>query len=126
MCLPLPPGPCAMRKTLCALLLLLGLGSFFQGAARGGNWERFRGPNGTGIAADKTIPVQFNTAENVVWKLRLPGRGNSSPVVWGKNLFLQTASADGAQRLLLCIDVTTGKQVWARGIPGAKSTIHAK
>jgi outer membrane protein assembly factor BamB len=56
----------------------------------------------------------------------LPGLGNSSPVIWGKHLFLQTASADGAQRLLLCIDVEKGQELWSRGIAGAKGTIHTK
>ena len=114
-----------MRKFLFTLLVL-GLGAFSYSRAWGGNWERFRGPNGMGVAADKDIPVQFDDKHNVLWKLALPGHGNSSPVIWGKHLFLQTASRDGSQRVLLCIDVTTGKEIWSPRIPGAKSTIHAK
>jgi outer membrane protein assembly factor BamB len=114
-----------MRKSLVTLLVI-GFGWSLPRLAWGENWERFRGPNGRGTAADKNIPVQFDDKENVLWKLPLPGYGNSSPVIWGRHLFLQTASADGSQRLLSCIDVKEGKEIWARGIPGAKSTIHAK
>jgi outer membrane protein assembly factor BamB len=112
-----------MRTSLFTLLILLGLTPVF---ARAENWDRFRGPNGLGIATDKSIPVSFDDKTNVVWKLALPGLGNSSPVIWGKHLFLQTASADGAQRVLQCIDVTQGKELWSRGIPGAKVKVHDK
>ena len=82
-----------MRKSLFTLLIILGLCPLFA-RARAENWDRFRGPNGRGVAADKNIPVAFGDTENVLWKLALPGLGNSSPVIWGKHLFLQSASAD--------------------------------
>jgi outer membrane protein assembly factor BamB len=104
-----------MHRFLFTLLLALG----FVVPVSAENWERFRGPNGTGVAPDKNIPVKFDAAENVLWKLALPGLGNSSPIIWGKHLFLQTASADGSQRLLLCIDADKGKELWSRGIPAA-------
>ncbi len=103
-----------MTGTLVLVLTAPGA-AFVQGS----NWERFRGPNGLGIASDRDIPVKFDEKENVLWKLALPGLGNSSPIIWGKHLFLQSASADGAQRLLLCIDVDKGKQLWSRGIPAS-------
>src|SRR5579872_6477863 len=67
-------------------------------------WDRFRGPNGTGTTDEKDIPLEFGTNKNLIWKAVLPGTGNSSPVVWGKHLFLQSASDDGKQRSLLCLD----------------------
>ena len=45
------------------------------------NWTRFRGPNGSGVADDKDIPVQWQS-QNILWKVPLPGPGNSSPVIW--------------------------------------------
>ena len=52
------------------------------------NWDRFRGPAGSGIALDKTIPVKF-TPKDALWTTELPGIGHSSPIVWGQQLFLQ-------------------------------------
>src|SRR5471032_1361718 len=79
---------------------------------RADNWERFRGPNGSGISRDKNIPLKFSATDGVLWKTPIPGDGNSSPVVWGDRVFLQTASLNGADRSLLCLDANTGKEVW--------------
>jgi len=89
------------------------------------NWDRFRGPNGAGTADDKNIPLTFGSSENIVWKVALPGAGNSSPIVWGKHLFLQSASDDGKLRRLLCLDTSDGKIRWQRSIPAGPAKIRA-
>jgi outer membrane protein assembly factor BamB len=93
--------------------------------ARADNWARFRGPNGTGTAADKGVPVQWETQEGILWKVPLPGQGNSSPIIWGKRLFVQTAGADGKDRSLMCLSVRDGKLLWARSVPGTQARINA-
>jgi outer membrane protein assembly factor BamB len=100
------------------------LAAAFVCIAGADNWERFRGPNGTGASDDKGVPLSFGTSENVVWKIELPGSGNSSPIVWGKRLFLHVASNDGASRSLLCLDTADGKILWQKSIPGAKVSIR--
>src|SRR3954462_10730778 len=77
------------------------------------NWPRFRGPNGTGIAADKDIPVEW-TDKDILWKTALPGEGNSSPVIWGNRIVPQSATPDGKERLLLCLDAANGKILWSK------------
>jgi hypothetical protein len=53
-----------------------------------GNWPRFRGTQG-GLAADHpSLPARWSQTENVVWKINLPGRSWSSPVVWGDHVFV--------------------------------------
>src|ERR1700738_1983056 len=101
-------------------LLLAGL----VGLTGAENWERFRGPNGTGTAKDQSIPLTFGAQENLLWKVELPGFGNSSPIVWGKHLFLQAASKDGKLRTLLCLDSADGKIRWQKSIPGVPVTIR--
>src|SRR5947209_5888901 len=93
--------------------------------AAGDNWPRFRGPNGTGIATDKHIPVQWDD-KSILWKVEIPGVGNSSPVIWGDHLFLQSASPDGTERSLLCLSTTDGKSVWSRTLPGTKARTHPR
>ncbi len=88
-----------------------------------GNWPRFRGPNGTGVAADKQIPVEW-TDQNVLWKVAIPGKGYSSPIVWNDRIFLQTASDDARERSLLCLDARNGQTVWTQAFPGSKVKIH--
>ena len=89
-------------------------------------WPRFRGPNGTGSSGDKDVPVQWTGKDHVLWQTEIPGAGNSSPIVWGDRVFLQSASADGKERLLLCLNATDGKVVWSRAVPGARAKKHAK
>src|SRR5688572_14050747 len=89
-----------IRRCLLATLVL----AFFSAALDAGephkNWERFRGPNGTGTSDDKNIPLTFGANEKLIWKLAIPGLGNSSPIVWDSHLFLQSSSDDGKLRTL--------------------------
>lgn len=65
------------------------------------NWHRFRGPDGNGASADATPPIKWGAeSDNLKWKTEIPGKGSSSPIVWGDNIFLMTAvdthkTADG-------------------------------
>lgn len=88
------------------------------------NWERFRGPNGAGTSDDKSIPLTFGPKENIVWKVALPGAGNSSPIVWGNRLFLHASSTDGKQRSLLCLDTADGAIRWEKTIPARFAKIR--
>ncbi|MCH7814141.1 MAG: PQQ-binding-like beta-propeller repeat protein, partial [Planctomycetes bacterium] len=54
-------------------------------------WPQFRGPLGTGVAPNGDPPVTWSEDRNVRWKTAIPGRGHSSPVVWGDRIFLTTA-----------------------------------
>lgn len=115
------------RKALLKLgIFLLCYGSVAAGQpGAAGDWPRFRGPNGTGIAADKDIPVQWAEKDGVLWKTALPGAGNSSPIVWGNRVFLQSAHAD-KDRLLLCLNAADGKILWSRAMPGSTAHMHKK
>jgi outer membrane protein assembly factor BamB len=90
-----------------------------------GIWDRFRGPNGTGSTDEKGIPLTFGANENMIWKAELPGVGNSSPIVWGKHLFLHSADKEGKQRSLLCLDAADGRTLWQKSIPAGPSKIRA-
>lgn len=54
-------------------------------------WPQWRGPLGTGVAPHAQPPVQWSETKNIRWKAALPGKGHSSPVVWGERIFLTTA-----------------------------------
>jgi outer membrane protein assembly factor BamB len=110
-------GPCLLLAACGVIGLAL--------TADAANWPRFRGPNGDGVAQDKDIPVTW-TDRDVLWKAALPGAGNSSPIVWGDRLFLQSASTDGKERYLLCLSAGDGKEVWRRTLPGAAAHKHPK
>lgn len=54
-------------------------------------WPQWRGPLGTGVAPHGDPPLTWSETENLRWKVRLPGRGHASPIVWGDRVYLLTA-----------------------------------
>jgi outer membrane protein assembly factor BamB len=73
------------------------------------NWPQWRGPLGTGVAADGKYPVKFSNKDGVAWKVKLPGNGSSTPAVWGERIFV-TCQIDG-QDGLVCYDMK-GHEQW--------------
>src|SRR5262245_43755584 len=63
-------------------------------AGRGDEWPQFRGPGGTGLTAEKQLPLEWGADKNVQWKVKIPGRGWSSPIVWGDKVFITAAFSD--------------------------------
>ena len=76
------------------------------------DWPAWRGPNRNGIANDQTVPVSWNTSENIIWKSDVPGRGHSSPTVVGERIFLTTADEAKQTQSVICFDRHSGKQLW--------------
>ena len=88
------------------------------------NYPFFRGPQGDGVAFQKNTPTDWNGAggKNVIWKVKVPKTGFSSPIIWGNQLFV--TGADAQSRVVYCYDKTTGKLVWeaaADNIEGSPS-----
>src|SRR5262245_18341643 len=95
-------------RTLPSLALLLAFPALAPAAD---SWPQFRGPNGTGLSGSTSLPTKWDEKTNVVWKTKIHDKGWSSPVVWGKQVWLTTAPADGKSRYAICIDRDTGKVV---------------
>src|SRR6266540_2562740 len=111
-------------------------------AARTNNWSQWRGSDGSGVSDATSLPLEWSSEKNVVWKTPVPGRGHSSPVVWGNRIFLTTeiegevvpgakavnhlmegkefkhpdsVGADRKHALkVLCLDRDTGRPVWEK------------
>src|SRR5688572_6700119 len=82
------------------------------------NWERFRGPNGTGVSAAKNLPVEFGPTSHVKWKTPLPP-GHSSPVFTDTHIFLTAHSAEkeAYKLFVIALDRKTGRQLWQHEVP---------
>src|SRR5258708_7489528 len=83
-------------------------------------WPRWRGPSGQGLGVDGPCPDKWSDTENVLWKVPMTGRGNSSPIIWEQHLFLTTAYENGKRRSILCFDRTDGKKLWETFVPEAR------
>ena len=66
------------------------LNMFTGNAAPTTNWSAWRGSEGTGVSAETNLPTEWSADKNIKWKSALPGRGHSSPIVWGNQIFLTT------------------------------------
>src|SRR4051812_38888587 len=106
-------------------LLALGCLASLTWAGGGDNgvstWVHWRGPSGQGYVEDARVPLKWGEKENVVWKTRLPGFGNSTPVIWGDKIFLTAANKTGSERYVLCLRAGDGQILWQRtaskGVP---------
>jgi outer membrane protein assembly factor BamB len=110
-------------------LLLLALWSLLFVPCRGADWLQFRGPSGAGVAdpSETSVPVTFNPG-SVAWKLPLPGRGLSSPIVIGNQVVVTCSSGPDQDRLhIFAIDAATGKVRWERRFRSTGRTMtHSK
>lgn len=79
-------------------------------------WPRWRGPSGQGHVPSGVYTDTWN-AKTAVWKVAVPGRGNSSPIVWGDRIFLTTAYGNGNRLSMLAYARADGKQLWETFIP---------
>ena len=72
------------------------------------SWWQFRGPNGNGHTAATNLPLDWGESRNVAWKTAIHDRGWSSPVIWGNQVWLTTATRDGRRLFAVCVDKDTG------------------
>ena len=75
-------------------------------------WSQFRGPRGDGHATATSLPLNWSETKNVTWKTAIHDRGFSSPVIWGKQVWLTTATADGRKLFGVCVDKDSGKIIY--------------
>jgi len=106
-----------MRLPTLALLCILSL---IAGIVRAENWPGWRGPRGDGTSLEKNLPLTWSESKNIHWKTALPGKGHSSPIVWGDRVFVTTCLENKGERVLISLDRRDGKILWQRVILTAK------
>ena len=128
-----------MRRVLSTAILLAAIAAVltFEAATHSqadpAHWPAWRGPFANGMARTGA-PTEFSDTKNIKWKIAIPGRGYSTPIIWGDRIFLTTAvptgkkgptsdlktthpqggtSAGEEQRfIVMCLDRRTGRTVW--------------
>lgn len=83
-------------RLLLSLALLFVMPLVTAPAAPDTVWPQFRGPAGRAISSVDTLPTTWSTTMNVAWRAEIPGRGWSSPIVWGNQVFVTSAISAGA------------------------------
>lgn len=80
-------------------------------------WPGFRGPTGQGHARLADLPVDWNQDGRILWRVKVPGKGNSSPIVWNDRIFLTSSNDKGTERSVLCFGRADGKLLWTAKAP---------
>lgn len=113
-----------------ALCMFLALYIALSSAQAAEDWAQFRGPNGTGVATAKNMPVEWSgekdsetktVEKNIAWKTELPGPGASSPILIGDRIYLTTytpksGSPDKLKRHLIAMSRDDGNSVWQKDV----------
>jgi len=90
-------------------------------------WPRWRGPSGQGIVTDTGYPDTWSATTNILWKTAVPGRGHSSPIIWGNKIFLTTSRNRGRQVSVLSFNRSDGQLLWEVEVPaGEAEYVHSK
>ena len=100
-----------------------------EGPAAKDEWRQWRGPNNNGVA-ESDAPLKFSATENVKWRVPIPGKGHSTPVISDGTLYLTSSVESGSDAesgtlvnhdfLVIAIDIETGKEIWRRVAATAK------
>jgi outer membrane protein assembly factor BamB len=119
-----------IRLGASSLLLAVSAIALHANTADPKNWAQWRGPDMTGVSRTAKPPIEWSETKNIKWKVEIPGRGSSSPVVWNDRVFLLTAIPVGVagpaqheprgglpkrgvhQYKVLALDRKTGKTIW--------------
>ena len=85
------------------------------------HWPSWRGPQFTGSTNQGTYPSNWSSSDNVLWKIPMPGKGCSTPAVYGEQIII-TAPIDGKDSVL-CFDFA-GKEKWRTTIAAGREGKH--
>jgi outer membrane protein assembly factor BamB len=92
---------------LVAVIMLLSIQT--TEASENANWPDWRGPTGDGRSDATGLPLNWSESENIVWKTSIHDLGYSTPVVWGNQVWLTTATKKGKTLYAVCIDLNSGR-----------------
>ena len=101
-----------MRQSIVVQIILL-FGLILNSSVAGQeNWPEYRGASGDGYAIGAQLPVDISDSRNVDWKTPIHGMGWSSPVVWGDQIWMTTATEDGKKMYGVCVDLNSGEVIF--------------
>ena len=102
-----------MQVRALSTAIVLALVSSF---AHGGDWPHWRGPTRDGVSTETGLPTEWSPTENVTWRIPMPDRSGSTPIIWGETIFLNVAQ-DGELHLW-ALDRDDGSVKWKSFLSG--------
>ena len=101
---------------------------FLTARVSAGDWTGFRGPHGNGVSDEVGLPVNLDIKKHIAWKVALPGKGLSSPLVVGDRVFVTVSGGTRQDKLqIICLSSIDGSVIWHRQFWAMGSTMcHSK
>ncbi|NOY00701.1 MAG: PQQ-binding-like beta-propeller repeat protein [Verrucomicrobia bacterium] len=105
------------RSPYLCLLLALNLALLPSLHLYAENWPSWRGDNaGSGITSETDLPLEWDQKKNVIWRIDLPDRGNSTPAIWKDQVFVNQAVEKNNFRGVMCFNKKDGSLLWKKGV----------
>jgi outer membrane protein assembly factor BamB len=108
---------------ICCLTVWLSVSSASVKAQT--NWDRFHGPNGSGLSETDVLPSDWSD-DDYLWKTKLAGSGSCSPVIWEGKLFITSCDPESGKLILQCLDANSSKQIWQTEFDSTPYRMHSR
>ena len=85
------------------------------------DWPWWRGPSVDNVArADQATPIKWAPDKNILWRVKLGGKGHGTPCIWGERIFLPTGDKALGTITMICLDRQSGAEKWRTGVYSGK------
>src|ERR1051325_5932004 len=91
-----PPTVRLLLMAIMLRVLMTAIAWLALTSIRAADWPCWRGPDGAGISSEKNLPLHWSKEDGIAWKIVVPGKGASSPIVVGERIFVTTQTDDTA------------------------------
>lgn len=103
-----------MKRRLISIFLFTILLTTLTIAANAENWSQWRGPSLNGSTSEKDLPETWTKTDNVLWVTKMPGDGQSTPIIWEDRVFITAMDAETEKMWAICLNRADGQEIWKR------------
>lgn len=116
----------SMKTRHLLTLVFVTLAALVPGSAQAQTtWNRFRGENGAGSIGKCAAPLPW-AEKDLGWKVKLPGKGNGSPIIQNDHAYVISGAPESAERYVLAYQLADGKEAWRATFPSTKHPLHSR
>ncbi len=101
-------------KTRLAFILLVTI--ILTTPASAENWAQWRGPSLNGSTSETDLPTTWSKTENVLWTVKMPGPGQSTPIIWEDRVFVTAIENESEKMWAICLNREDGRELWKHEI----------
>jgi outer membrane protein assembly factor BamB len=101
-----------MKRRPAFIIMLLTAFAILTNTVSAENWAQWRGPFLNGSTSEKELPTTWSKTENVLWVVKMPGPGQSTPIIWEDRVFVTAIEEDSEKMWAICLNRADGRELW--------------